>query len=83
VSHFVKAALDNIVSTALQGVPNGTQSEEMRKLLKTGNYAHIAMKLGLRVIHISEIDTQTTTMYVHAEALFVLKGSFSDPFLQA
>jgi homospermidine synthase len=61
VSHFVKAALDNIVSTTLSDVPNGSKSEEMRKLLKTGNYAQIAMKLGLRVIHISEIDTQTTS----------------------
>jgi len=62
VSHFVKAALDDIVSTTLQQVPNGPQADGLRKLLNSGDYARVAMKLGLRVIHISEIDTQTTSM---------------------
>lgn len=60
VSHFVRAALDDIVSSALQAVPNGSLSEELRKLHKSANYSRIAMVLGLRVIHISELDTQTT-----------------------
>lgn len=70
VSHFVRAALDNIVSSALQEVPGGALAMDLRKWQNAGNYPRIAMALGLRVVHISEIDTQTTTRH-RPEGTFV------------
>jgi len=60
VSHFVRAALDDIVAHVLKSV-SGARLEELRVLHAAGDYPRIAHALGLRVIHISEIDTQTTS----------------------
>lgn len=59
VSHFVRAALDDIVAEIFKSVPS-SRVEELRALHASGDYPRIAHALGLRVIHISEIDTQTT-----------------------
>lgn len=64
MSHFVRAALDDIVAASTKEVPNSPLSEELKSMVEAGQYPQIAMKLGLRVIHISEIDTQTTSKYV-------------------
>jgi len=61
VSHFIRAALDNIVSSLLRTSPNEPKCAELKKLRDAGDYARICMTLGLRVVHISEIDTQTTS----------------------
>jgi len=58
VSHFVRAALDDIVASVLKEVPN---AQDLKELHVSGDYARIAHALGLRVIHISEIDTQITS----------------------
>jgi homospermidine synthase len=61
VSHFVRAALDTIVSSALEAVPTGALAEGLYAAHTAGDYPRVAHALGLRVIHISEIDTQTST----------------------
>jgi homospermidine synthase len=60
VSHFVRAALDDIVVDLIKSVPS-SRLEEIRVLHSSGDYPRLAHALGLRVIHISEIDTQTTS----------------------
>lgn len=60
VSHFVRAALDDIVDATLRIVPNGERSDALREFHSSGDYPRVAMTLGLRVVHISEIDTQTS-----------------------
>jgi homospermidine synthase len=62
VSHFVRAALDDIVAEVIKAVP-GARMDELRALHISGDYPRIAEALGLRVVHISEIDTQTTSKY--------------------
>ena len=66
VSHFVRAALDDIVADLIKSVPSSLV-EELRVLHSSGDYPRIAHALGLRVIHISEIDTQTSSKYVSIE----------------
>jgi hypothetical protein len=47
---------------------SGNASEELRAWHAAGDYPRVALALGLRVIHISEIDTQTSTKYVYIES---------------
>jgi homospermidine synthase len=64
VSHFVRAALDDIAASALREVPVGLLSSQLRRLLEDGDYPRIGKMLGLKVVHISEIDTQVSSRYV-------------------
>lgn len=52
VSHFVKAALEYVVTTQFK------KNKELKKLLKEGQFNHIARRLGLRQIHVNDIDLQ-------------------------
>lgn len=52
VSHFVRAALEYIVTTQFK------KDKELRQLLKEGQFNQIARNLGLRQIHVSDIDLQ-------------------------
>ena len=52
VSHFVRAALEYIVTTQHK------KDKELRRLLKEGKFNQIAKTLGLRQIHVSDIDLQ-------------------------
>lgn len=57
VSHFTKQALVEIANKSLQ---NGKVSKEIEKYLAERNFAKISQILGVKVIHISERDTQIT-----------------------
>ncbi|MCZ6695071.1 MAG: saccharopine dehydrogenase NADP-binding domain-containing protein [Acidobacteria bacterium] len=61
VSHFVKQGLQEIAGTLLngQGGPNGCFST-VREALDAGEWALLAEALGVRVIQISELDSQSS-----------------------
>lgn len=63
VSHFVREALEYIVTTQFK------KDKELKKLLKEGHFNEIALRLGLRQIHVSDIDLQQ------------VKGDFDDKLL--
>ena len=63
VSHFVRAALEYVVTTQFK------KDKELKKLLKEGHFNEIALRLGLRQIHVSDIDLQQ------------VKGDFDDKLL--
>lgn len=63
VSHFVRAALEYIVTTQFK------RDKELKRLLKDGSFNHIACYLGLRQIHVSDIDLQK------------VRGSFDEKLL--
>lgn len=61
VSHWTKQALDDITDHIVANRP--PQDEYATRLLKAKeqrDYAQVAMRAGLRIIHISERDTQIT-----------------------
>lgn len=69
ISHFVKQALVDIANRSLKdGKFTPEQAEEITELLEKTkikresqrSFAKLAMKLGVKVIHCSERDTQTT-----------------------
>ncbi len=59
VSHFVKQGLKEIAGAVLEGEagPNG-RLIPVREALEAGDWASLAEALAVRVIHISELDTQ-------------------------
>jgi homospermidine synthase len=58
VSHFVKVALVDIANKLLQDRPPDARAENLQKYLQAENWPKIAQALGVKVIHISERDTQ-------------------------
>ena len=60
VSHLVKKALIDIAEQCLAQDLLGDNTDAVRKALADENYAHLAWKLGVKVIHVSERDTQIT-----------------------
>lgn len=59
VSHFVKAALDDMVDhVADQSLVEREDAERMQEARAVGAYNRLAEQLGVKVIHISERDTQ-------------------------
>lgn len=52
VSHFVRAALEYIVTTQFK------RDKELKMLLKEGRFNDLAMRLGVRQIHVNDIDLQ-------------------------
>ncbi len=52
VSHFVKAALENIVINQFK------KDKELHKWLKENRFNLIARKIGLKMIHVNDIDLQ-------------------------
>ena len=52
VSHFVKAAIEYIVNTQFK------KDRQMRELIKTGRFNEAAKNLGIRMIHVNDIDLQ-------------------------
>ncbi len=61
ISHFTKKALADIAQKMIedQGVPR-PQKKRIASLLDEKDFSRLAMKLGVKVIHISERDTQIT-----------------------
>lgn len=59
VSHFVKAALDDIADLWLaERAPPGRQRDHVAEARRIGTYNRLAQLLDVKVIHISERDSQ-------------------------
>ena len=60
VSHFTKYALIEIAEKILKEKPNDPRKKELEKYIKGKNFAKLAQITGVKIIHISERDTQIT-----------------------
>ncbi|MBU0581287.1 MAG: homospermidine synthase, partial [Candidatus Margulisbacteria bacterium] len=58
VSHFVKLAIEDIAHKIIKEKPSDSRVDDLKKYLKEGNFAKLAQITGVKVIHISERDTQ-------------------------
>ncbi|GBR76838.1 homospermidine synthase [Candidatus Termititenax persephonae] len=58
VSHFVKVALTDIANKLLKDRPKDVRAKVLTEYLHTENWAKLSQTLGVKVIHISERDTQ-------------------------
>ncbi len=52
VSHFVKAALEYIVTTQFK------KDKKLKELVKAGRFNEVARVLGVRMIHVNDVDLQ-------------------------
>lgn len=52
VSHFVKAGIDYIVSSQFK------RDKQLKILVKEGKYNEIAKQLGIKMIHVNDVDLQ-------------------------
>ena len=61
ISHFTKQGLIDIGERLVSDKKaKGKDAEEIRELIRSGTFNRLAMKLGVKVIHCSERDTQIT-----------------------
>ena len=61
ISHWTKQGLIDIAEKLLDDkLAQGRDAEEIRQFVKDQAFARLAMKLGVKVIHCSERDTQVT-----------------------
>ena len=61
ISHWTKRGLIDIAERLLEdGKVSGHKEELLRDHLRTRSFNHLAMQLGIKVIHCSERDTQLT-----------------------
>jgi homospermidine synthase len=61
ISHFTKQGLLDIGNRAIKdGKVKGKAADEIRQLIAEQRFNHLAMELGVKVIHCSERDTQIT-----------------------
>lgn len=61
ISHFTKQGLIDIAKRLMRDKKvKGRDAEELQEFIKTGQFNRLAMKLGVKVIHCSERDTQIT-----------------------
>ncbi len=60
VSHFTKHALIDIAKKILKEKPNDSRKSQLEKALQDKNFAKLAQIENIKVIHISERDTQIT-----------------------
>ena len=58
VSHFTKYALIEIAEKILKEKPNDPRKKELEKYIKEKGFAKLAQITGVKIIHISERDTQ-------------------------
>jgi homospermidine synthase len=58
VSHWAKVALTDIANAMLKGGLAGTRRSKLERALADSDYARMALTTGVKVIHISERDTQ-------------------------
>lgn len=58
VSHFTKKALVDIATKFLKDKPDDPRRSSIERELDTHTFNRLAHTLGVRVIHVSEIDTQ-------------------------
>jgi len=61
ISHFTKQGILDIAEKLLRekGAPK-KETNAVERLVREKNFSHLAMKLGIKVIHCSERDTQIT-----------------------
>jgi|LakMenE18May11ns_1017448.scaffolds.fasta_scaffold9955176_2 homospermidine synthase len=62
VSHFVKVALLQIAQKILDEKPEDARVASLREAIDSGAFNQLAMLTGTKVIHISERDTQVTSL---------------------
>jgi homospermidine synthase len=60
VSHFTKQALIDIANKIIEEKPKDPRRKELEICLQEKNFAKLAQLTGVKVIHISERDTQIT-----------------------
>ncbi len=61
ISHFAKKGLIDIADKLLSDRKvKGAQAEKLRQLVKDRTFNRLSMELGVKVIHVSERDTQIT-----------------------
>jgi homospermidine synthase len=61
ISHFTKKGLIDIASKLIRDkLVNKKQSKRIEKFIQEKDFARLAMKLGVKTIHVSEHDTQVT-----------------------
>src|SRR3989339_958822 len=60
VSHFTKKALIEIAQKIVDEKPKDARRKKLEAALQEKDFARIAMLMGVKVIHISERDTQVT-----------------------
>ncbi|OQA55790.1 MAG: Homospermidine synthase [Candidatus Omnitrophica bacterium ADurb.Bin277] len=60
VSHFTKKALIDIAKKILREKPKDSRAKNLERFLSEKNFAKLAQTIGVKVIHISERDTQVT-----------------------
>ncbi|HLZ53964.1 MAG TPA: saccharopine dehydrogenase NADP-binding domain-containing protein, partial [Verrucomicrobiae bacterium] len=61
ISHFTKQGLIDIGKRAIKDRKiTGSTAEEVQQLIAGGKFNRLAMKLGVKVVHCSERDTQIT-----------------------
>ncbi|KAF0132947.1 MAG: homospermidine synthase [Candidatus Saganbacteria bacterium] len=60
VSHFTKVALIDIANKIINEKPKDKRIPELKEAIKAGNFPKLAQLTGVKVIHISERDTQIT-----------------------
>jgi len=60
VSHFTKYALVDIAKKIIKEKPKDTRKPQLEKALQDKNFAKLAQLEGVKIIHISERDTQIT-----------------------
>jgi homospermidine synthase len=61
ISHFTKQGLLDIGNRAIKdGKVKGKAADQIRQFIAEQKFNHLAMKLGVKVIHCSERDTQIT-----------------------
>ncbi|MFA6523820.1 MAG: saccharopine dehydrogenase NADP-binding domain-containing protein [Candidatus Peribacteraceae bacterium] len=58
VSHFTKRGLLDIAKKLIAEKPNDSRIKDIRQAIAEGAYPRLAQLLSVKVIHISEIDTQ-------------------------
>ncbi|MFA5104574.1 MAG: saccharopine dehydrogenase C-terminal domain-containing protein [Candidatus Margulisiibacteriota bacterium] len=58
VSHFTKTGLVDIAKKLIKSKPKDKRIPQIKKALSTKDFAKLSMLLGVKVIHISERDTQ-------------------------
>lgn len=61
VSHWVRRALDDIAEYLLDTSQDKALTEQIQSAKTNRSYAELAMSAGVRIIHVSERDTQITS----------------------
>ncbi len=61
VSHFIKVALIDIANKIIKDIPKDKRVPLLKESLKNMDFAGLARLTGVKVIHISERDTQITS----------------------